>query len=174
LAVFPADRSDEHLDSAKPNVNITPRARTPVLNTNESITDRRSDIRVETMLVLIPVSVTDPLNRFVIGLEKEDFKLTEDKQRESLRQEYASQPLNNRGGQTWRTETSSFFRAFSCGPFAEDLKPQDNPAEFAGTGCYRMSCLAAALNVLWCAWINGRGRILCYRQPYQSAFHTTK
>jgi VWFA-related protein len=30
------------------------------------------------MLVLIPVTVTDPLNRFVTGLEKENFKLTED------------------------------------------------------------------------------------------------
>jgi len=29
-------------------------------------------------LVLIPVSVSDPLNRFVLGLEKEDFRLLED------------------------------------------------------------------------------------------------
>jgi Ca-activated chloride channel homolog len=38
-----------------------------------------SNIRVESTLVLIPVTVTDPLNRFVTGLEKENFKLTEDK-----------------------------------------------------------------------------------------------
>ena len=79
LAVFPADQEDAHLDSAKPNVNITPRTRTPVADANESITDRRSDIRVDTTLVLIPVSVTDPLSRFVTGLDKENFKLTEDK-----------------------------------------------------------------------------------------------
>ena len=29
--------------------------------------------------MLIPVTVTDPMNRFVTGLEKENFKLTEDK-----------------------------------------------------------------------------------------------
>jgi len=39
----------------------------------------RSNIRVDSTLVLIPVTVTDPLNRFVTGLEKENFKLLEDK-----------------------------------------------------------------------------------------------
>jgi Ca-activated chloride channel family protein len=35
-------------------------------------------IRSDTTLVLIPVSVTDKLNRFVVGLAKENFKLSED------------------------------------------------------------------------------------------------
>ena len=39
----------------------------------------RANIRVDSNLVLIPVTVTDPLNRFVTGLEKENFKLLEDK-----------------------------------------------------------------------------------------------
>src|SRR5438270_8992074 len=39
----------------------------------------RSDIRVDTTVVLINVTVTDPLNRFVTGLEKENFKVFEDK-----------------------------------------------------------------------------------------------
>src|SRR5580658_4577723 len=62
-----------------PKVSITPRTRTPAADPNESITDRRSDIRVDTTLVLIPVSVTDPMSRFVTGLDKENFKLSEDK-----------------------------------------------------------------------------------------------
>lgn len=33
---------------------------------------------VDTTLVLIPATVTDPLNRFVLGLHKEDFHLSED------------------------------------------------------------------------------------------------
>src|SRR3954467_15191286 len=42
--------------------------------------DSRSvDIRVNKTLVLINVTVTDPLNRFVTGLEKEHFRLFEDK-----------------------------------------------------------------------------------------------
>jgi Ca-activated chloride channel homolog len=62
-----------------PKVSITPRTRTPAAEANESITDRRADIRVDTTLVLIPVSVTDPMSRFVTGLDKENFKLSEDK-----------------------------------------------------------------------------------------------
>src|SRR3984885_1498302 len=65
--------------TVQPNVSITPRARTPAVDPNESITDRRSDIRVDSTLVLIPVSVTDPMSRFVTGLDKENFKLSEDK-----------------------------------------------------------------------------------------------
>jgi Ca-activated chloride channel family protein len=42
--------------------------------------DRRPvDIRVDKTLVLVNVTVTDPLNRFVTGLEKEHFKVFEDK-----------------------------------------------------------------------------------------------
>ena len=35
-------------------------------------------LRVETTLVVVPVSVTDHANRFVLGLEKQDFKIYED------------------------------------------------------------------------------------------------
>ncbi len=40
---------------------------------------RPVDLRVNKTLVLINVTVTDPLNRFVTGLEKEHFRLFEDK-----------------------------------------------------------------------------------------------
>lgn len=36
------------------------------------------NIRVDTTLVVIPVTVTDPQNRFVLGLEKKDFSIFED------------------------------------------------------------------------------------------------
>lgn len=36
------------------------------------------NIRVDTTLVVIPVTVTDPQNRFVLGLDKKDFSLLED------------------------------------------------------------------------------------------------
>ena len=39
----------------------------------------RSDIRVDTTLVLVPVHVTDPLNVTVTGLEKDNFRLLEDR-----------------------------------------------------------------------------------------------
>ena len=34
---------------------------------------------MDTTLVLIPVAVTDPMMRFVTGLDKENFKVYEDK-----------------------------------------------------------------------------------------------
>ena len=37
------------------------------------------NLRIDTNLVLIPVTVTTPLNQFVTGMEKENFRLTEDK-----------------------------------------------------------------------------------------------
>src|SRR5215472_14994167 len=62
-------------------VVITPRAKTPVKQ--ESVLPK-ADIRVNATLVLIPVTVTDPLNRFVTGLEKENFKVSEDKKEQEI------------------------------------------------------------------------------------------
>src|SRR5260370_5047335 len=44
-----------------------------ISNCQEALT-----LRADTTLVLIPVAVTDKLNRFVVGLGKENFKLFED------------------------------------------------------------------------------------------------
>ena len=39
---------------------------------------------VDTTLVLIPATVTDPANRFVLGLQKEDFHLFEDRAEQTI------------------------------------------------------------------------------------------
>ena len=57
-------------------VRIEPRAR-PGAKAEEA--KRTPNIRVDTTLILVPVSVSDPLNRPVSGLEKENFRLFEDK-----------------------------------------------------------------------------------------------
>jgi VWFA-related protein len=46
----------------------------------------KANIRSDVNLVLIPVTVTDPLNRFVTGLEKEYFKVFEDKKQQVITQ----------------------------------------------------------------------------------------
>ncbi len=46
----------------------------------------KATLRVDANLVLIPVTVTDPLNRFVTGLDKENFKLFEDKKEQEITQ----------------------------------------------------------------------------------------
>jgi hypothetical protein len=71
----PQQNASQKNSGPQPNVSITPRAK---VGAPETITDRRSDIRVDTDLVLIYVSVTDPIGRYVTGLDKENFKLTEE------------------------------------------------------------------------------------------------
>ena len=61
--------------SADDDVNITPRAKPK----EAPVVLPRANIRVDTNLVLIPVTVTDPLNRFVTGLDQDSFKAFEDK-----------------------------------------------------------------------------------------------
>jgi Ca-activated chloride channel family protein len=61
-------------------VDIVPRAKRPELK--EEVP--RGDIRVQSTLVLIPVTVTDPLNRFVTGLDRENFRLFEDKSEQKV------------------------------------------------------------------------------------------
>ena len=63
-------------------VSITPRSKTaPKKEENRPAS---ANLRVETNLVLIPVSVSDPLNRPVTGLDRENFRLFEDKQEQKI------------------------------------------------------------------------------------------
>lgn len=48
--------------------------------------DHEVDIRVNTTLVLIPVTVTDIMNRSVLGLDKQDFRVLEDGKEQTVRQ----------------------------------------------------------------------------------------
>lgn len=43
------------------------------------------NIRVDTTLVVIPVTVTDPSSRFVLGLDKKDFSLSEDGKEQTIK-----------------------------------------------------------------------------------------
>ncbi|MBM3774692.1 MAG: VWA domain-containing protein [Acidobacteria bacterium] len=73
LLTFPAWPGDK--EPNEPKVAIEPRAKPA----EPSKPAPRSNIRVDTTLVLIPVTVTDPLNRFVTGLERENFRVFEEK-----------------------------------------------------------------------------------------------
>ena len=56
---------------------LPPKTAAPAAAPN--IPKRSADLRVDRTLVLVNVTVTDPLNRFVTGLDKEHFRLFEDK-----------------------------------------------------------------------------------------------
>lgn len=71
--------------SPDPRVNIEPRVK-PSKEAEDPLIKREPSIRVETQLVLINVTVTDPMNRFVTGLEKEHFRLYEDKAEQTITQ----------------------------------------------------------------------------------------
>jgi Ca-activated chloride channel family protein len=67
--------SQTGVSAEQPNLNITPRSRTPAAP--DSALGRPADIRVDTTLVLVPVSVTDSFTRYVTGLGKENFRVYE-------------------------------------------------------------------------------------------------
>jgi Ca-activated chloride channel homolog len=66
-------------------VTIEPRLK-PKAAEPESAISRKVNLRIDTTLVLIPVVVTDPLGRFVTGLDKENFKVFEDKVEQEIKQ----------------------------------------------------------------------------------------
>ena len=63
-------------------VTITPRPKPEPKEEGQ----RTPNIRVESRLVLIPVTVNDPLNRPVSGLEKENFRVYDDKVEQTITQ----------------------------------------------------------------------------------------
>jgi len=86
LTTLAADKKDKDQKppAGDPRVSIEPR--TKAAAPEDNFVTRKANIRIDTTLVLIPVAVMDPLNRFVTGLEKEQFKIYEDKVEQEIRQ----------------------------------------------------------------------------------------
>ena len=72
--------------SAAARVSIEPRVRPQPAQPGASEEDRRSNIRVEKKVVIVPITVLDPMNRSVTGLEKESFRVFEDKLEQEVEQ----------------------------------------------------------------------------------------
>ena len=71
------------------DVHVTPRVQQPQTNNNQSAEDpglktHAKPIKVDVNLVLVSVSIVDPLNRQVTGLDKENFELFEGKERQEF------------------------------------------------------------------------------------------
>ena len=82
LAVAASGQSEKPAVQPRPNLEVRKKNAAP----DPVSTDRQANIRIDTNLVLIPVSVTDPMNRLVTGLEKKDFKVFEDKVEQEVSQ----------------------------------------------------------------------------------------
>jgi VWFA-related protein len=69
------------------SAQIIPRSKAKEKEANaETAADRQGRLRIDTNLVLIPGSVTDPLGRYVTNLDKENFKLLEEKVEQEITQ----------------------------------------------------------------------------------------
>ncbi len=80
----PDDTSQAAKPAIPPSEPVNIESRKPA--SAAKVDSRPVDIRVEKQLVLINVTVTDPLNRFVTGLEKQHFRLFEDKVEQNITQ----------------------------------------------------------------------------------------
>jgi VWFA-related protein len=85
LTFFSAFLISTALWAQDPAVKIAPRAK-PTAAAPESASDRKANLRIDTTLVLVPVAVNDPLGRFVTGLDKENFKVFEDKIEQEIKE----------------------------------------------------------------------------------------
>ena len=78
--------NDPHIKAPEPTV---PKDARPVLPEGEIATKatsaRGSSIRVNVDMVLVPVTVTDPMNRLVTGLEKENFQIFDNSNAEKIK-----------------------------------------------------------------------------------------
>ena len=64
------------IEPAKPN---------PLGSVDSSLRTHTRPMQVDVSLVLIPVTITDPMNRLVTGLDKENFEIFENKDQQELR-----------------------------------------------------------------------------------------
>ncbi|HVP43620.1 MAG TPA: VWA domain-containing protein [Terriglobales bacterium] len=78
LPVYAQDSSDVHVSPSVPAKNTNP-APDPSLNTHTK------SLRRDVELVMVPVTVTDPMGQFVLGLDKENFEVHEGKHKQVLR-----------------------------------------------------------------------------------------
>jgi len=82
MGLFVAGAEDKKQTTSQPRVNIEPRPKPP---TPESTAERRPpNIRVDSTLVQINVTVTTPLNQVVTGMDREHFRLFEDKSEQQI------------------------------------------------------------------------------------------
>jgi len=77
------DLPGAHAQTGISDIHIEPRVQSKLTSGvgNADLTT----IRTDTELVLVPVTVTDPMNRVVVGLEQENFQLFEGKQSQDIK-----------------------------------------------------------------------------------------
>ena len=67
----------------RPRVDVHPPGEQPLMN--PSLKTHERPLKVNVDLVLVPVTITDPMNRLVTGLDKDNFAVFEGKQEQQIR-----------------------------------------------------------------------------------------
>ena len=84
----PSSAWAQDADSSTGDVHIQPRVQPEAPKAaplDPSLNTHTKPFRVETDLVLVPVTITDPLNRLVTGLDRHNFAVFEDKREQEIR-----------------------------------------------------------------------------------------
>jgi Ca-activated chloride channel homolog len=85
LAAFAqTDVNDVHVQAHEVEKPKTP-PKENVVTTKDGLTTRVRPLKVDVDLVLVPVTITDPMNRLVTGLEKDNFQLFEGSSAQEIR-----------------------------------------------------------------------------------------
>ena len=74
--------------SSVEDVHIVPRVMPPApkdLDINPALVTHTKPLKVDVDMVLVPVTITDPMNRLVTGLDRDNFNLFEDKERQEIK-----------------------------------------------------------------------------------------
>ncbi len=82
LWLAPALRAQEDVHVTPRKIPVDPKP-TPVLD--PTLKTNTKPIKVDVDLVLVPVTITDPMNRLVTGLERENFEVFEGRDKQAIR-----------------------------------------------------------------------------------------
>jgi len=87
VCLAPASWAQGDVDSVHIKPMVTPPPAAPLTSgiVDASLQTHTKPIKVETDLVLVPVTITDPMNRLVTGLDKDNFEIYEGKDAQEIR-----------------------------------------------------------------------------------------
>ena len=81
----PTALAQSQIDDVHVTPRIEPPKSNPIDNIDPSLKTHTKPLKVDVSLVLVPVTITDPMNRLVTGLDKENFQLFEGKDAQEIR-----------------------------------------------------------------------------------------
>ena len=83
--VLPHARAQVSIEDVHVAPRVEPAKPDPLGSIDPSLRSHTRPMKVDVSLVLIPVTITDPLNRLVTGLDKENFEIYENKDQQELK-----------------------------------------------------------------------------------------